>query len=522
MRAADPGGMQTVAHVADVTKRGATDISSRTSRRAPLDRIGNSVWGLVLWMAVLGFAFQGARGIWEPDEGRYVAIALNMLTTGDYLVPRLDREHPHYAKPPLTYWAIAASISTFGRTEWAVRLPSAAAFFLTGLVVTMLGAAIELRRPMLAATVWSTTLLPFLAASIATTDMLLTLFESLAVLGYLQWRRRASQRGVWLMWLSFGVAFMTKGPPALLPLLAIVVFETSCGRDRRVRGLFQSPPMLAFMIIACWWFFYLLARDPSLWRYFLVNETLDRLVTAVHQRNPGWKGLVDAYAPVLFGGTLPFAPVLIWSVLRGRRHSQVADARRGVPRRFLYLWMSLPFAIFAVAQSRLPLYLLPITIPFALTTALSLERAGISVRLIRNIAMLCAVALLGLRLVSAHWATERDTRALAQELSALAHLDNYNEVIFVDGHRPAYGLEFYTGKQIEAAHTGETLRAIDASEPLCVKLMRSDAQLLLVPEAGADWYIREAQRCNGTQLLSVGRVRQYALLGKAAIYSRAG
>ncbi len=44
----------------------------------------------------------------------------------------------------------------------------------------------------------------------------------------------------------------------------------------------------------------------------------------------------------------------------------------------------------------------------------------------------------------------------------------------------------------------------------------------LGPEAGVDWYMREAQRCSGAQLLPIGHVRQYALLGKAAVYSRAG
>jgi 4-amino-4-deoxy-L-arabinose transferase-like glycosyltransferase len=44
-------------------------------------------------------------------------MALNMLATGDYLVPHIDDEHPHYAKPPLIYWAIAGSITAFGRSE---------------------------------------------------------------------------------------------------------------------------------------------------------------------------------------------------------------------------------------------------------------------------------------------------------------------------------------------------------------------------------------------------------------------
>ena len=54
------------------------------------------------------FAFQGSRGLFDPDEGRYSAVALQMLKSGDWLVPRY-RGEPFYDKPALTYWAIAAS-----------------------------------------------------------------------------------------------------------------------------------------------------------------------------------------------------------------------------------------------------------------------------------------------------------------------------------------------------------------------------------------------------------------------------
>ena len=40
----------------------------------------------------MAFSFQGSRGLWEPDEGRYTNVALNMLETGDYLLPRMDAE----------------------------------------------------------------------------------------------------------------------------------------------------------------------------------------------------------------------------------------------------------------------------------------------------------------------------------------------------------------------------------------------------------------------------------------------
>ncbi|MBZ0090134.1 MAG: hypothetical protein K8H90_07130, partial [Thermoanaerobaculia bacterium] len=79
----------------------------------------------LLALFAFALAFQGSRGIWDPDEGRYTAVALNMLRSGDWFTPTLSHGVPHFSKPPLTYWALASSIGLFGRNEWAARLPNA-------------------------------------------------------------------------------------------------------------------------------------------------------------------------------------------------------------------------------------------------------------------------------------------------------------------------------------------------------------------------------------------------------------
>ncbi|PKM14670.1 MAG: hypothetical protein CVV12_12650 [Gammaproteobacteria bacterium HGW-Gammaproteobacteria-2] len=88
---------------------------------------------LILALIVLAYAlaFQGSRGLFTTDEGRYSAVALNMLERSDFITPQLSHDVAHYTKPPLTYWAIAASVALFGANEWAVRLPNALAFALT-------------------------------------------------------------------------------------------------------------------------------------------------------------------------------------------------------------------------------------------------------------------------------------------------------------------------------------------------------------------------------------------------------
>ena len=49
----------------------------------------------------------------EPDESRYAQIALEMLQSGDFVVPRLQGE-PYLDKPPLLYWVTAGSVRLLG------------------------------------------------------------------------------------------------------------------------------------------------------------------------------------------------------------------------------------------------------------------------------------------------------------------------------------------------------------------------------------------------------------------------
>ncbi len=128
---------------------------------------------LVALLCLMAFAFQGTRGIWEPDEGRYSSAGINMHESGDWLIPTIDGEHPHLTKPPMTYWALAASFAALGHNEWAARLPGALAYIGTGLFVFGLGRRLCPRRPWLPALVWGLSFAPAIAANIVSTDPLL-------------------------------------------------------------------------------------------------------------------------------------------------------------------------------------------------------------------------------------------------------------------------------------------------------------------------------------------------------------
>ena len=163
-------------------------------------------------LVFMAFVFQGTRGLWEPDEGRYASAGVNMERSGNWLVPTIDAEHPHLTKPPIVYWALASSFTLLGENEWAGRLPAALAFVGTGLLLFGLGRRFCTARPWLPAIVWALSFAPVMGSNIVSTDALLMLFEAAAMFAFVEaWAGPPERRRTWvrLMWLAWGVAFMT-------------------------------------------------------------------------------------------------------------------------------------------------------------------------------------------------------------------------------------------------------------------------------------------------------------------------
>jgi len=193
---------------------GCIDARATHQGTAPL-RLSRALPWIVALGILLGFAFQGSRGLWGPDEGRYVDVALQMMDSGNYMAPSYSPAELNFSKPPLTYWAIAGSMQLFGRNTWAARLPYALAYLATLLALFAMGRKVCPDKPWLPPLVYATSIFTFLASNIISTDVLLTLAESLAVLGFMMfaWPGSAPRacHGRWLMWLGFGLAFLTKG-----------------------------------------------------------------------------------------------------------------------------------------------------------------------------------------------------------------------------------------------------------------------------------------------------------------------
>jgi 4-amino-4-deoxy-L-arabinose transferase-like glycosyltransferase len=401
---------------------------------------------------LLAFAFQGSRGLYETTEGRYAESGREMLETRNWLVPQLDYR-PHWTKPPLVYWAEAGGMALLGKNEWGARVPDAVAFVLAALAVGALGRLMWDERTGLAAgIVYALSPFALLGASSIQTDMLLSLWEVLAVLCYWKAARAAGTpgEGRWIVgaWGLVGVAFLTKGPPALVVLAALIGFRVYlAATGRKGPALLSVPGILLMLAVGLSWFVVVAAKTPGLASYFLGNEVYGRIATARHGRNPEWyKPIVIFLPPLLLG---PGTALAAWIAelaksrpLFGWR-SLARLLREDERLAFLALWLLVPLAIFSLARSRLPLYALPLLPAVVLATARvtlrSLERPGCR-RAAVVAGALTAAALVTLKGMSASYATPLDMKALYRTCERARRGETG---FYAYGSSELYGLQFY-------------------------------------------------------------------------------
>jgi Dolichyl-phosphate-mannose-protein mannosyltransferase len=473
---------------------------------------------LVLGVFVYAFAFQGSRSLWEPDEGRYTNIAVQMLRSGDFLVPAFNDDVRHFAKPPLTYWSVAGGIALLGWNEWGARLSNALAFAATVLALYALAKKVVPERPWLPPLIYASSLFPFVAANVVTTDTLLTLWEAVAVLGFVRWWERrdepGSRRDLILMWCGFGLAFLTKGPPGLLALAAILLLAGLAGGWRTVRRLPSFPGLLAFAILGFGWYVYVAVTHPGLMGYFLRDEVVGRVASGDFNRNAQWYGAFRVYLPVLIGGTLPWTFVLLGASRRLRRtvfsRPWWRSKLEGDPwPAFLVLWLLLPMTVFTVSRSRLPLYVLPLFVPLALTTGRLMSLRPIPQSRLRLVTA-WLLALLAVKGAAAHVPVSRASRPIARAIAAEVPFQPA-EIVFVD-LRPVWGLSLYLRCEVERVTSLPPLAGAPEDETLAEEVGHAEPGTVFVVGGDQTSRIQETLASLGSPGRVLGEVRSWKLI----------
>jgi 4-amino-4-deoxy-L-arabinose transferase-like glycosyltransferase len=198
-------------------------------------------------------------------------IARNMLTSGDWVIARLDGV-PYLEKSPLVYWLIAFFYKIFGFYDWAARIPVALAAVLLAWVTYRYGRwAFNSRAGYYAGLALATCVGLFLFTRILIPDVMLTLTTCL---GFWAFQRATdpdesdSQKRIWAAVLaaSLGTGVMLKGLIALVVTgggFFVYLLVTKQLFDRKTwKNLHVVTGAIIFLVIAAPWHVIATLRMP--------------------------------------------------------------------------------------------------------------------------------------------------------------------------------------------------------------------------------------------------------------------
>jgi len=349
-----------------------------------------------LWWTLAAFLFAGlclfARlGGWaliNPDEGRNASIALEMKTSGAWLVPTYDGL-PYLDKPAFYFRAVALSFSLFGKSEAAARLPSAVfGFALLVVVYLFCRREFDWRTGTLAVVVLGATPMYVSFSRIVIFDMALTLAVCSAIFaGYLAEKSSGREQRNWYATGAFAAAMATwiKGPVGfLVPLLVLLVFGLIEGNRGVFRRICAPLNLTIFFAIVLAWFLGVTLRRHDFPYYGIVLESFQRFTTQRFHR----------HAPFYYYAIVIAVFVFPWSMLLPEAVVSAWRARdRILPvERMLAVAAVVVVIFFSLSKSKLPEYVLPGVVALGILIArlfsLSWEQpAGAAARLVRRSAL---------------------------------------------------------------------------------------------------------------------------------------
>ena len=371
---------------------------------------------LILLVLAVYFFGLGSYGFIDPDEGRYAEIPREMIESGDFITPRLNYVK-YFEKPVLHYWLTAGAFLLLGQNEFAGRL-TPVLLGLGGCLLTF-GLALRItgsrRTSGFAALALATSILWFAISRLNITDMTVTFFFTLAMLGYRFWLDGLKRRWLLLFYAAMALATLTKGLMGVVLPGGIAVLHLVFTRQwRSLPRLFSPLAIALYFVLTVPWFWAVCRANPDFFDFFFIREHFLRYLTTVHNRyEPAW-----FFIPIILAAFVPWTGML-WDAARVALGKCAAVSRSdGV---FLGLWFAVPFIFFSLSHSKLVPYILPCMPPMAVLIGAAIE--SMDHRACWRFIGLNALILLPLALTGLSWpalSTDPDVRGMIGPALALS------------------------------------------------------------------------------------------------------
>lgn len=308
------------------------------------------------------------------EETRRARVALEMLESGDWIVPR-EQGRLFPDRPPLGNWLIALSMLVTGNGgAVAIRLPTALATLATSLVVYGYTRGFLCRNAALAAGLaYATSGQILQLGMLAETEAALTLLVGASLLSWhLGYLRRWPAALTWSAGYGFAaLAALAKGPQGPIYFVGAAVVYLAWRRDWRF--LFSATHVLGaalfVAIVAAWQVPYSRAVE---WK--LVLQTWGHTSAMRFDYSQPWpvvKHLL-VYPWEIAGCLLPGS---VWLVAFLRRDFRRSLGVAGEPAVFLWLAIAVAFPTCWLAPQARGRYFMPLYPCFAPLVAIVIDRA---------------------------------------------------------------------------------------------------------------------------------------------------
>lgn len=330
---------------------------------------------LLLVVALVVFlAGSGRMALTDEEESRYALIAKNMVDGEDYLRPqKVINGDPYFDKPPLYFWLTAVSFEVLGPSNFSSRVvPAVGACLMLAATYLVAASLFNHVLGLVSAGTLLATVVMIGFGKYVRMDVYLAAFVGFALWAFIQgFHSPENRKWFALMYVPIALGMLTKGPVAVvIPGAVILVFLLL---QRRMGTLWRMKVILGvamLIVLAGPWFLYMTLEYPA------TGDQPGYFGTFFLKHNVGrfWSSSLFGHGETML--MYPF--VVAVSLLPWTGATMLACARYLGPgfrrenndwrSQFLLVWAGLVVVFFALAETKLPNYILPAFVPLGVLT----------------------------------------------------------------------------------------------------------------------------------------------------------
>lgn len=293
--------------------------------------------------------------IWTPNESFYADAVREMFESGNFIDIKYNYE-ARYNKPPLTYWAIAASSAVFGLNEFGIRLPIVLMALGSIWLTYLLGKRMYGQSGGFYAMIIMALGLQLLAVKqYASPEVPLTYFFTLTMYWFYRGYEDRSNKYLMLSYVALGLTVLTKGFPYIIVIGGIIGFYILLKNRGHWKQLWKDILFLKLPIgllivgaIGLSWVIFMYLKDGQAFWDIYYTETFGR---ALEKKSNGMKPFF--YVGVLSWTIVPYSLTFFYSIFYWARNRK--ESKKVI---FPIAWVLVMFVIFTVSKGKIPTYII--------------------------------------------------------------------------------------------------------------------------------------------------------------------